>query len=200
MNVSNIKKFSNLQTNFMFHCYTQPIAGVFTAATDFTILARETSILAKTRDTINWRKNGRQTSLPFSISHDGEWVVTVNLDESAATYMDFCNWFYKVDQMKVNGTDYKSNAVIQLLNLDSSVTNTAFALIGIYPKTVPAVEGLNQENTEGHITFEMTFAVDDVAHGTVSGNTITWIESNVGYYPYKNILSQLTTIPITAGV
>jgi hypothetical protein len=87
--------------------------------------------------------------------------------------------------------------VIQLLNYDTSVTNQAFALINVYPRNIPPIDGLNQENTEGLITFECTFGLDDVAHGSVSGNTISYVESDPNiYFPYKNELSQLTTVPI----
>jgi len=192
-----LKQFTNIQSNYMFLCSLQNIPGVFNSSQSFTILARETTILTKTREAVNWRFLGRQKSLPQAIQHEGTWNVTVNLDESGMTYLDFARWFYYIDRAKLNGTTYRSNMIIQLLNYDTTVTNQAFALINVYPGNIPAIDGLNQENTEGLITFECDFKVDEVAHGSVNGTTITYVESDTSiYFPYKNELAQLTTVPI----
>jgi hypothetical protein len=108
---------------------------------------------------------------------------------------DLVKWFYAVDKSQLNGQDYKTSVVLQLLNIDGSTTNTAYAIIGIYPTMIPNMDGLNQEGTEGHVTFEAVFGYDDVAHGTVSGNTVTWDEeaSDV-YFPYKDKLTELKTL------
>jgi hypothetical protein len=195
MDVTAIKTISNLQTNFMYLAFLRPISGIITDTQTFTITARETAIPAKTRTKMDYRFLGRQTSIRQGVTHEGEWRCTMVLEEKGTFYNDLVKWFYAVDKSQLNGQDYKTSVVLQLLNIDGSTTNTAYAIIGIYPTMIPNMDGLNQEGTEGHVTFEAVFGYDDVAHGTVSGNTVTWDEeaSDV-YFPYKDKLTELKTL------
>jgi len=101
-------------------------------------------------------------------------------------------WFYAIDKSQLNAQDYKTSIVLQLLNIDGSSTNTVYAILGAYPLNVPSLDGLNQDNNEGHVTFEANFGFDDVAHGTVSNGAITWDEIESGaYFPYADKLTNL---------
>ena len=195
MDVTAIKTISNLQTNFMYLAFLRPIAGIITDTQTFTITTRETAVPAKTRTKIDYRFLNRQMSIRQGVTHEGEWRVTMVLEEKGTFYHDFVKWYYAVDKSQLNGQDYKTSVVIQLLNIDGSTTNTAYAILGIYPTNIPNLDGLNQENTEGHLTFEAVFGFDDVAHGTVNGNKIVWDESSADvYFPYKDKLTELETL------
>ena len=191
MDISSIKTISNLQTNFMYLAFLNPIAGITTDVTKFTLTARETAIPAKTRTKVDFRFLGRQTSIRQSVTHEGEWKATMVLDEQASFYTDYVKWYYAVDKSHLSG-DMKTNMVLQLLNIDGTTTNSAYAILGVYPLNIPSIDGLTQEGTEGHVQFEANFGFDDVAHGVVSNGTVTWDEAAADvYFPYKTALQNL---------
>ena len=192
MDITVLKSLSNLQTNFMYLAYLQPVNALKVAfdAQTFTITARETEIPAKTRTKVDFRFLGRQMSIRQGVTHEGEMRVTMVLDNNATFYTPFVNWYYQIDKSTLAG-ELKSNMVLQLLNVDGKTTNSVYAIIGCYPLNIPNLAGLNQEGTEGHLTFEATFGFDDIAHGTVSGTTVTWDEASVDYYPYATVLGNL---------
>lgn len=174
MTVNTIKTFGNLQTTFMWTLSfdTVPVSGTATSSsTDATsgalapwsMVVRTTSLPKKERAFKNFRYKNRQIAIPMGTEHEGEWKCTVVMTQTSGILQGFINWFYLVDSINVDA-DYKANASLVLQNLDGSLSNSKYKIIGIYPVNVPSLEGLNQENTDGHVQFDMVFGFDDMIH------------------------------------
>lgn len=193
MRIDSIKAITNLQTNFMWKVVLDgiptwkgsPISGTQIGANagsevvstntavnfsnEFIITTRESSIPGKTRAKKNFRYLNKQISLPLGTTHDGVWSVKCVMPEKGFLYGRLIQWFYDVDHLSnlgsgTSATSFRTNATVSLLNLDGSVTNTAYKLFGLLPKTLPGIDDLSQESTDGHIMFDMTFAFDDILH------------------------------------
>ncbi len=176
----------------------------------FNILLRSTSILEKTREAVSYRFLDRQMKIPAGMSFDGTLSCSMVLEEETTNYMNIVKWFYECQNLSKTmynlGTigssgNFKTNAYIGLLNLDGTLANSVYALIGIFPTSKPSLSDLSYEDTGGHITYDISFSVDDIAHGTVdSSGNITWVEldSNI-YFPYKSDIVSKTSIQSIFG-
>lgn len=175
MNVTDIRALGNLQTNYMwlatFGAFpTMPanavtsVGGDFESAgsgSSFTLQTRESTVPGKAKATQNFRFLNRQISMVQGTSHEGEWTATLVMAENSALYKNMVKWFYAMDYAP-NSTALRSNMYIGLLSLDGSKINSRYCLVNAYPKAIPNLEGLNQENTEGYIDMAIQFAFDNI--------------------------------------
>ena len=162
INIDNVRALNNLQLASMYVIYIPDFYGEGDDTNlKFTITAREANIPGKTKTGIAFRFLNKQIILPGGTEYDGEWAVTMVLNEGHEVYDEINKWVYDVDTSPLLRT-VKKDAYIFLLKTDGNTINKAFKLIGLFPKTKLPVEALSQEGTDTHVTYEITFAYDDI--------------------------------------
>ena len=183
MNVTNVRNYGNLQTNYMWRVWIPRVPTVIPGADfnylgalgdpqaansnlTFTALTRSLTVPGKTRDTVKIRflNTSVMVSMGDNYNNDNKITLSVIMDEGMVVYRKIKDWYESVMFKGLPLFNPEAEAFVELIDLSGSKQNIVMKFIGLTPTSIPDITDLNQENTEGYVTMEITFSFDDIEY------------------------------------
>jgi hypothetical protein len=159
-NIDRVKQVGVFQSTFMFWVTLPSIPGAGTNQFTFSVRSTTIPVLNKSKNIV--RFNNDQFTLQGGKEHDAEWSTTILGTESFLDYNNIVKWLKYCEAHASNPELYKTDAYVKLLSIDEITVTKRFKIIGIYPLSVPAIEDLNQDNTDTFINLDCNFAYDTI--------------------------------------
>ena len=180
MDIATVKAIGNMQNTFMFYVNIDIPTLADKSANKLEFVIRSTTVPEYRQGKNLMRFLNRQYNLPAGKEHDGEWSVTALLPEDMSTFNILVDWFKSIDgKTGRTVTDIKGSATVKLLGLDKTKVNKIFYIKGIFLMKIPAIDGLDMSQAEGHVSTELQFAYDEIEYDSTSLTDTTIVDTGV---------------------